>query len=53
MVQAVLNLWVLYEPTMYVLQNKNDQPKFSLRYVNLGVLFVLVIFALTVLHGSR
>jgi len=53
MVQAALNLWVLYDPTKYILQNKSDRPSFSLRYVNLGIIAVITIVALSMHYGSQ
>ena len=41
MVQALINVWVLWDPLRYL--TKGDPPRFSLRYVNLLVLAVICI----------
>jgi len=45
MLQAALNLYVLYDPTMYLLKDKGDRPSFSLRYVNLAIILVITVGA--------
>jgi len=43
--QAMINLFVLNDPIRYVMQGQGDRPRFSLRYVNVGVLLVITIIA--------
>jgi len=45
MLQAALNLYVLYDPTMYLLKDKSERPSFSLRYVNLFIIAVITVGA--------
>ena len=45
--QALVNVWVISDALFYLLKGRADRPFFSLRYMNLGMLLVVVIVVLT------
>jgi hypothetical protein len=49
MVQAAINLWVTYDPLMYIL--KGNTPRLSLRYLEVSVLVTMAVITFAVLSS--
>jgi len=46
--QALINMWVLWGPMRYLMQDSKERPKPVLRYVNLCLIFVVALTVLVV-----
>ena len=44
---AVINLWVLYDPLLYIL--KGNRPRITLRYLEVIVLLVMTLITLSII----
>jgi len=50
MVQAILNIWITYDPLMYIL--KGNAPKLSLRWMEVAVLVGMALVTYAVINSS-